>query len=446
MLERDGPRPRMAIRALRLNPARVFYGWWIVAIGTVVGAMAGGTFNQAATVYFLHLKRDLGLSSAYTSLAFSLHRAEGAVEGPIVGYLIDRFGPRVMMLVGSFMAGLGFILFGLYARDLASFLLIFVLVLSLGFNMGFGQGIMASINSWFVRKRGIALSIALAGFPIGGAIITPLIALSIHTVGWRQTAIFSGLGVWAIVMPLAFLVRRSPEGMGLLPDGDRPTSAAGADPAPVGQEARAAGRAGKASPVEADFTVRQAMRTATYWLLAVAIGLRLSISAGVSLHLVPMMVWKGMEEATAAYLVGLLAFVNFPMRLVMGWMGDRWSRQKVASLGMLLGLSAMVLMVISTGSLWEMVLFIVVLGLTDSVNPLSWALVGDFFGRRSFATLRGGVSMVTGLMSMVTPVFAGFIFDRTEGYFIALAVFIGFYAGASLIFWNLRRPVVRERG
>src|SRR5919106_2732709 len=196
----------------------LFYGWWIVIIGCILDAVKGGTFNSGFSLYFLPVLTELNLSRAATSLPFSLAKLESALEGPLIGYLIDRVDLRVMLVLGTTLAGLGFVLLS-FTHSYLFFLLVFMGLLTLGFQAGFNHATMAAVNHWFLRKRGLAMSIVQTGQAIGGVVIFPLVALAVLKLGWRQAAFLSGIGVLALV-PLTLLVRRSPESMGLLPDGE----------------------------------------------------------------------------------------------------------------------------------------------------------------------------------------------------------------------------------
>src|SRR5438093_4223547 len=110
---------------LSQSPGRLFYGWWIVIIGCIQDAVKGGTYNTGFTLYFLPVLTEMRLSRAATSLPFSLARLESALEGPLVGYLIDRFDVRVMMVLGAMLAGLGFILLS-FTQSYLVFLLVFI--------------------------------------------------------------------------------------------------------------------------------------------------------------------------------------------------------------------------------------------------------------------------------------------------------------------------------
>ena len=206
-------------RRLSRASGRLFYGWWIVIIGCVQDAVKGGTFNTGFTLYFLPILTELHLSRAATSLPFSLAKLESAIEGPLVGHLIDRFDVRVMLVIGTTLAGLGFILLS-FTQSYLVFVLVFMGPMSLGFQAGFNQATMATVNHWFRRKRGLAMSIVQTGQAIGGVLIFPLVALAVLKLGWRPAAFLSGLVVLTL-LPLVLFIRRSPESMGLLPDGER---------------------------------------------------------------------------------------------------------------------------------------------------------------------------------------------------------------------------------
>ena len=408
---------------------RVFFGWWIAIAGAIQDAIKGGTFNEGFLFYFLPITRDFGIVRAATSLPFSLAKLEGAFEGPLVGYLIDRFGPRIMVVAGGFIAGLGFILLS-FTHNYLFFLIVFVGVLSLGFKAGFNHAMMAAINQWFIRRKGLAMSIVSTGSAVGGLVITPLIAVTIITQGWRVAALISGLAIWLIVIPLALLVKRSPEDVGLLPDGrTRPPDSGRSSVSRVPDTAD-----------EADFTTREAMRTPTFWLFTMAQSFRNTAHGGIIVHLVPIMVWKGIEEQNTIYFVEFMLFSVLVLRLTMGWWGDLWSRQKVATIGVTLGALGLVLLSRGSGQWWQVAGFIFLLSCAESINSNANAMVGDFFGRKSFATVRGWMGLVASIIPIPAPVFTGWVYDQTESYMFAIFPFAGAYILSAILFWITPRP------
>jgi MFS family permease len=408
---------------------RLFYGWWIVIIGCILDAVKGGTFNSGFSLYFLPVLTELNLSRAATSLPFSLAKLESAIQGPLIGYLIDRFDLRVMLVLGTLLAGGGFVLLSL-THSYLTFLLVFMGLLSLGFQAGFNHATMAAVNHWFLRKRGVAMSIVQTGQAIGGVVIFPLVALAVLKLGWRSAAFLSGIGVLALV-PLVLVIRRSPESMGLLPDGE--------PRAPRHASAVVTSRVRRLREPE-EYTAGEAIRTPAFWLVAAFHGLRNIPYAGVSVHLVPLLVWKGLDEHTAAFFVGLTAFSAVIVRPLTGWLGDRWSKQNIGAMGVILGGLGLVVLSCSNGTLWTMVLFAILSSFADGVNSVTWALVGDFFGRNHFASIRGWIGMIQSLLAMPAAVFTGWIFDQTQSYSHALAPFIVIYAIAGLVMWQVPRP------
>ena len=416
---------------MKIGRPRISYGWWITIVGLVMNMMASGTYWTGASVFFLPITRDLELSRAATSAAFSLARLEGGLGGPLVGYAVDRFGPRQIALIGGVVAGLGFVLLS-QASNYAMFLIIYVGVLSVGFNGGFNHAIMTSVNSWFVRRRGLAMAIVASGISLGGAVLTPLMAYVVFQFGWRVGAVAAGVTLIVFSVPLSYFIRSTPESMGLLPDGD------------TAPPRRVDGRKQIASPT-LDFTTKEAVKTLSYWFMSLAIGLRIAAHAALIVHMIPILVWKGQPEVVAPLLIGIMSVVAVPLRFVTGYLSDVWSRQKVASVGMAFGALGVVVLLMAGNVFWQLLVFVVLLAFAESVSAVTWSLIGDFFGRKSFATLRGGVTTVHSFLSMGTPVFAGFVFDYTKSYFWALILIIALYSAACVSFWVLPKPRVPQR-
>src|SRR6185503_12219669 len=158
--------------------------------------------------------QDLSLSRASTSLVFSLARAQGAFEGPIAGYFMDRHGPRPLMIMALMMTGIGHMLLS-GVHSYVTLVVVYMGVVSLSFHAGFMDAPMLIANTWFIRKRTLAMALVSGSIGIGGFLVTPWLAAAVHTFGWRQAAFGAGFAFLVIGLPLALLVRRSPESMGL---------------------------------------------------------------------------------------------------------------------------------------------------------------------------------------------------------------------------------------
>ncbi len=412
--------------SLRSAGGRVFYGWWILLLGSIINGIGTGIVYHSFTVFFLPLKRDLGVSSAAVSLLYGAARLEGGFEGPLIGYLIDKFGSRRLIIIGASFAGVGLILLST-VHSFLSFFLIYVFVVSLGSNAAFFHPVSAAVNKWFIRHRGFSFSVISSSGSIGGMIMAPLLSYMILNHGWRNGAIFAGVVILAVAIPAALPLKRSPESIGLHPDGRLPKT-----------ETESL-NAFRPSPPEVNFSVREALRTLPFWLLMAAISLRLLVTVALNTHFVPIMVWKGMGEATSAYLVSLFAFLSIPAALVLGWMGDRWNKSLLSSVFIVPAIAAMVGMMYS-GATSILYFFPVAFALAMGTAPLNWALIGDFFGRGSYATLRGIMGVGYGTATFLSPVYAGWVYDRTESYSLVLLTFAMIFAVCVVIFAVLRRP------
>jgi nitrate/nitrite transporter NarK len=175
-------------------------------------------------------------------------------------------------------------------------------------------------------------------------------------------------------------------------------------------------------------------------LLAAFHGLRNVPYGGVSVHLVPLLVWKGLDQPTAAFFVGLMAFSTIIVRPLTGWLGDRWSKQKIGAMGVILGGLGLTLLTYSDGALWHIVSFVILFSFSDGINSITWALVGDFFGRKQFATIRGWIGMIQSLAATPAAVFTGWVYDQTQSYTYALLPFVVVYGLAALVLCQASHP------
>ncbi len=416
-----------------------------------VDSLKHGTFNKGFTSYIIPLRNELGISIAAISFAEMLGRMEGGLQGPLMGWATDRFGPRIILMFGGITSGLGFILIS-FTQNYLYFICVFVGLLSLGFRAGYNNATMPALNQWFRRHRGLAMGLAGMGTAIGGTFIAPLMGFLVLNAGWRPAAFISGVVILAVVIPMSLLIRRDPESMGLRPDGD---------PVPEGEvniaevlagNGEDAGDDGHGAAIlhagEPDFTAAEAMKTPTYWMLVLAVGMRNVVHSGTQFLLVPLVVWflmgsgrtEGDAQPIAVAFVGVMSFSLLLMTPIIGWLGDRWSKQRLSSACMIGGALSLLVLVNGTGHIWQVVAFVVLAAFSETANPLAWAIMGDFFGRRSYATLRGWQHLPDQLMSMSTPVWMGVIFDRTDSFKWALIPLVIIYCLAAIFYWLIPNP------
>jgi len=397
-----------------------YYGWWVLGATFVLGVLSGGIFSHSNAIFFGPIKRDLGLNSTQTSLIFSLVRAEGSFAGPIVGQFVDKFGARPMIIFGGLLASAGFMALS-WVHSYVLFVVIFVGMVGVGKSSGLGQVLISAVNRWFIRRRSLAMSICITGFASGGAVLLPLISIGVSTIGWRDVMLYSGIFMAVIVVPLALLVRHSPEQMGIEPDLPRPEDDTATQTSLV------------------DFTVRQALRTRSYWILFTGSVLRITMWGAISVHAVEMFVWKGMSQGEAGLMFSLMFFLSIPMRLAAGYLGDHIPLQPMMGGGMVAAGLAVVAMLVMDGNT-AVYLFVVLMAVEQGGSTLNWVALGNFFGRTSFATLMGIISTAFNLGMLVSPIYAGYMFDRTGSYTVVLISFLPIYLASGVFFLMTRKP------
>ena len=199
---------------------RIYYGWWMVAITSAMSFFASGVFFRGFIVFVPAIRDSLGISQAQTNLIFSLARAEGGLEGPVAGWLIDRFGNRKLLIPSIILAIAGYIVLSQFVDDLLSFSLVYLLMVSLGNSIAFQHAAFAGLNQWFNRRRALAISTLAAVSSLGGLIIVPLLSQIIERRSWQDASLASGIAYLVVLLPLCIFFRNRPEDMGLLPDGD----------------------------------------------------------------------------------------------------------------------------------------------------------------------------------------------------------------------------------
>jgi len=234
--------------------------------------------------------------------------------------------------------------------------------------------------------------------------------------------LYSGIFMAIMVVPLGSMVRHSPERMGIGPDLPRP------------QDGKTAVQTGNI-----EFTVRQALRTRSYWILFGGSVLRITMWGAISVHSVEMFVWKGMSQGEAGLMFSLIFFLSIPMRLGVGILGDRVPLQPMMGGGMVAAALAVVAMLVLDGNT-AVYLFVVLMAMEQGGSTLNWVALGNFFGRTNFATLMGIISTAFNLGMLVSPVYAGYMFDRTGSYMVVLISFLPIYLASGVLFLMTRKP------
>ena len=413
----------------RSSGGRIYYGWWMVAVTSVMSFFASGIFFRGFGVLVLPIRDQLGITQAQTNLVFSIARAEGGLEGPAAGWLIDKFGNRKVLVPSLVIAVVGYVIMAFWMPTLWAFALIYLGLVSLGNSMAFQHACFAGLNQWFHRRRALAISVLAAVASLGGLALIPTMNLLIDKTSLRWGLLASGAFYAVILLPLCFWFRNRPEDMGLLPDGaTRPSPARPGASAAARRETR-------------DYTVREALRTQAYWLLLVGAGLRQMATLGILVSLFPILVDdKGMSTQMAANLIGAMSAINFVSRLIMGYLGDRISKKAIMFLSLTVeGFGYLFLWLGDWQTAVGITLvlgFILCEGMMDGAGVIVWAALGEYFGRTRFATLRGYITFAYAWALVASPVYAGWVGDHFGDYDYAIipGAICAFAAGTCFLF------------
>jgi sugar phosphate permease len=417
---------------------KIFFGWYTILGSAISDGWQAAAWIYGFGIYFKPLMNDFGWSRAETSAASSFGRIEGALEGPIGGIASDRYGPRNVYLLGAFLSGLGFILM-YFINSLIGFYAVW-LIAALGFNLGWSLPLDVAIANWFVKKRGTVLSIARLGRVIGGTLIPPLMAILLISVGWRVSFLILGILNWVIggLIGALLIKPKRPEFYGLLPDGEELEEGAPSDSDSLIER----GREYSKKVGEVEFTIKKAVKTRAFWVVAIGTIFAGMVYSVIQTHLVNFLTDNNYDAVLAASLVGLMVFFSVPGRLLGGIVGDRLHKnnmrylQVTSSLCNALGLFLLVLSNNMYIILLALLFFGLGVGINSSATPV---LVGRFFGRKIYGTVNGTIALIGLPVSVLIPVYAGWVYDTTGSYLPAFSS-IAILAVLGSIFYLFATP------
>lgn len=413
----------------RGRPGRkFFYGWWIVVAALVLNVYNGGAFTYGFSLFIDPLSDSFGWSRSAISAVWSGALMASLLLGPVVGYLIDRFGGRVLIWVGLPTFGLSYILMT-QLDNYAIFFLVIVSCMGFGLATGMGAPGEAEVAYWFRRKRAFAMGIASAGTGVAGITLVPAIGWLITHRSWEEAAVALGLIIMVTALPLGWVMKGRPEEHGEHVDGIPP------------EAVPEASKTVQTQASEAAYTAGQAVRTAVFWLLNLAFGLRWLGVAMVSVHQIPYLIDIGYSASTAAFFLGLALALSAPSRIILGWIAGRSSVRRWLMIAYL-GQGASLLVLLNIQGTWMLYLYSMLFGVGSAALPLSSALVADYFGRRNYATIQG-IGRAFGQVGRVAgAMLGGIVFDVTGSYRIAfIATAIAFFIAVAVL--SIARPPSR---
>lgn len=417
--------------------ARFFYGWYIVAVGFLANVASAFTLASTLGVFLKPLTGDLGVSRGVFSLLRSGEGLIAAGMAPVIGSLVDRHGARWLMVLGAVVMGTGFLLLS-RVEAFWQFLLVRWGLVTVGEAFMGYMVINVAISRWFVRRRGRA--VALSSMGIGFAKVgMPLFAASLLVwLGWRKTwAVFGLIALALVVGPALLVVRRSPEDMGLCPDGG---SSSTGPSRPLAMQERGSPSEHRSMADEAIWSRGEAMRTPAFWLLVTVFGVSSVGVTGLNLHVFAYVTDIGHSEVVAATIMSVIALMQMASPLLWGLLAERIDARRailikflIQAAGLSLAITASDIALLYAGFF----LYGIALGGGMVLSEILWA---HYFGRLSLGRVRGMGLLLTHVFAAAGPPFFGFLFDITRSYLFSFALFAALLLTSAFLSLALRPP------
>ena len=392
------------------GPPRIFYGWYIVGSGTLSSFLSVAIFLHSMGTYITDMREELGWSMTAISLGFSLKSLPSGLLAPLIGYLIDRLGPRLIATIGAILLTAGLLLFAgmnsLWMFYLAS------TVMSLGQGMSMTPYSVAIVN-WFARRRGRASSLLSMGQGSGYVGVYP-ITLFLILLGWRQAAVIAALFYAAISLPLAQVIRHRPGPYGYLPDGE-----------PLHVAKHDVGTHNTRTAEEADFGVKDALRSSKFWLVLFTIALQSFHNNIFNVHMIPHMRNVGFSAGGAALVISVYGIIQTIGRPLFGWIGDKVGRYHLLMASQPIMAIGWIPIAFISPNPWILALYFMFAASGHAAHrAVDQAVVADFFGTWRYGTIRGMISSISQVGNIIGPLFAGLMFDTFGSFRLAFLILV----------------------
>jgi len=416
------PIPRRSGRPRRT----IFFGWWIALAGAGLQLLQGTVLGQAYGAYAVVLRQEFGWSKTLLSGASALREMESGLTGPVQGWFLDRFGAKNVARLGIVTLAAGLILFSRTTNPV-NFYVSFV-IMALGASMMGYLTLTYTVVQWFERRRSTALSLVSMGGALGGVILPVTVVLSMNTYGWRPTAFASGILVLLVGLPLCQLLYNTPAEKGMLPDGV--TLEEAATPERVALAAS-----------EADFTLREALRTPAFWWVSFGHGSSLFVVSAVNVHLLLHLTEsQGYTLGQASQVMSLITAMFLIGNIGGGIIGDYASKRLLAICAMQMHMIGLLLISHAAGT--PMVIAgAIVHGLAwGGRGPQMAAIRAEYFGRSSFGKIMGVSNGIIIIGTIAGPLIAGYVYDTTGSYRIGFDILAAMSGAGAVFFVLARRP------
>ncbi len=420
-----------------LNPSqtkpRIYYGWVIVAVIALAGFSQTAETFPVLGVFLKPITEEFGWSRTVFSGAMSIGTVIGGFLALGIGPLIDRFGARWTLVIAFIILG-GTLILLAGIQTLWQFYALQIL----GRMMSHGVialAIFVVVPKWFHQKRGQAMALSQMGHRIGNTVTPLYVQVLVNIASWRLAAAVTGLVMWVVsLLPVAAFLRRSPEDMGLLPDGatqeelENRKGQSDSSPSPTIERS------------DISMTVKQVIRIPSFYLLMIGFALSNTVGTGVNLHMIPYFTDQGLSATVAATIVAVWSGSGALGSLILGYIADRYGSRKTLAVSRLLTAAGFALLLAVKNSLIG-VIWGFVQGMLSGGMFLQMVLLADFYGRDSLGAIRGATMPVTLGANAMGPLVAAIAFDLTGSYFFIFSAFGIISVGIAGMYLLAKPPV-----
>ena len=413
-----------------------FYGWGIVAVAFVTMGV-GVNARTAFSLLFPPILDEFGWDRGVTAGAFSFGFLVSAALSPFIGRLMERRGPRVVIEMGVGVMTAGFLLATLVRQPWHLYATLGMLVGAGGNCLGYTAHALFLPN-WFVRRRGLALSLAFSGVGVGSIIVLPWLQTIIASDGWRAACWAAGLLVLALLAPLNLLLRWKPEELGLEPDGDRASH----------DVAAASRRTNVVDPawVAVDWTLARALRTARFWWIVVGYVTGMFAWYAVQVHQTKYLVEIGFGASDAAWALGFVSFAAIPGQIGFGHLSDRIGREWIWTVGCAGFAVCYLALLLMAHAPTPTLLYLMIASqgvLGYSLTSVIGAIPAEIFEGRHYGTIFGTLMLAAIAGGAAGPWLTGLLHDGTGSYTRAFWIAIGCCALSAMAIWLAAPRAVR---
>lgn len=376
----------------------LYYGWWIVFACFFIAFYVAGIIFYGFTAFVEPLVAEFGWSYTQISFAASLRGLEMGILAPLVGFLVDRFGSRRLLLLGVIVVGCGIMLLG-FTHSLPMFYASFLLI-------AFGAGgctsvvTMTAVANWFDKNVGKAMGVMASGFGASGLMV-PLIVWLIATYGWRKTTLILGLGMWIFGIPLSFILREKLEKNG----SDRDES-----PDDVSRPKN------PEDTMATEIGFKTAIRNRSFLWTNLSEMIRMMSLAAVVTHIMPYLGVLGFSRSVSGIITAAVPLFSILGRFSFGWLGDLFEKRRAMAIAFTsMGLGMLALAFADISGFIYLFLFFFSSGF-GGLAVLRGALLREYYGRYSFGKLMGILMGSGAIGGIIGPTLAGWVFDRYGTY------------------------------